>query len=100
MSDTQNNYGVQIEKLEWRIMELSKESEHLSKIAAHYLGESNVLRVKVAALEAEAERINAHTWEQERAAVVAWLRSAIAAGNGRVSYCIESGEHWPEGGAS
>lgn len=57
MSDTQNNYGVQIEKLEWMIRKLSKEAEHLSQIAAHCLGESTVLRVKVAALEAEVERL-------------------------------------------
>lgn len=50
------------------------------------------------ALQAEVERLKAHTWEQERAAVVTWLRSDYrwAIGLGAL---IERGDHWPtEGG--
>lgn len=45
-------------------------------------------------LEAEVERLKAHTWEQERAAVVKWLRGAGWMANPKD---IETGEHWPEG---
>ena len=38
----------------------------------------------------------AHTWEQERAAVVAWLRDDDPESESvLVSYGIEAGEHWP-----
>jgi len=61
--------------------------------------------------EAEVERLKARTWEQERAAVVRWLR-AIMDSYGTIehgeewpedvtrSLCddIERSEHWPEGG--
>jgi hypothetical protein len=53
--------------------------------------------------KAEVEQLNAHTWEQERAAVVKWLGSAkdshpvIIKLLSYVLDCIEKGEHWPEG---
>jgi hypothetical protein len=130
------------------------ESEHLSQIAAYYLGENTALRGKVVELEAEVERLKAtcaterqtaisicievvdqyrrrfdrrsefcafdilssaegmlekllrgqlptHTWQQERAAVVAWLHDDDPESESvLVSHGIESGEHWPEGGTS
>jgi hypothetical protein len=47
--------------------------------------------------EAEVARLNAHTWQQERAAVVKWLRGAGWMANPRD---IETGEHWQEGGTN
>jgi hypothetical protein len=133
---------------------MNTESEHLSQIAAHYLGENTVLQGKVVELEAEVERLKAtcaterqtaislcieviskyrgrfdrrsefrafdilssaesmlenlirdqlptHTWQQERAAVVGWLRDSADPRDSAVSlsYDIAGGEHWPEGGA-
>jgi hypothetical protein len=52
----------------------------------------------VVALKADVERLQEHTWEQERAAVVAWLRNDKR-GMRTWAGCIERGEHWPtEGG--
>lgn len=48
-------------------------------------------------LQAEVERLKAHTWQQERAAVSRWLWSS---GNGGVAMPIERGEHWPICGKS
>jgi hypothetical protein len=48
-------------------------------------------------LEAEVERLKAHTWEQERAAVVAWLRLEPSYQNrpwAVITADIERGEHW------
>lgn len=57
-------------------------------------------------LEDEVERLTAHTWQAERAAVVAWMTARFSACNrlGRAELAcdmpgmIEAGEHWPEGG--
>jgi hypothetical protein len=49
-------------------------------------------------LEAEVERLKAHTWEQERAAVVAMLsRMQDETPPHYLAHWIEAGEHWPEG---
>jgi len=57
-----------------------------------------LLAQRAAALEAEVERLKAHTWKQERAAIVAWLRNDKR-GMRTWAGCIERGEHWPtEGG--
>lgn len=68
------------------------------------------LSKRIDELEAEVERLKAHTWQQERAAVVEWLRATVdiyeAVEHGEEwpedvtrSLCndIERGEHWPEG---
>jgi hypothetical protein len=50
-------------------------------------------------LEAEVAQLKAHTWEQERAAVVAWLRLESSYQNRPwvvITADIERGEHWPE----
>lgn len=52
--------------------------------------------------EEEVARLKEHTWEQERAAVVAWLRLESSYRNipyrpwDAISAGIERGEHWPE----
>jgi hypothetical protein len=61
------------------------------------MNEVDDLRKENAALEAEVERLKAHTWEQERAAVVAWLRRLPTWPFRSPLYyatCIERGEHW------
>jgi uncharacterized coiled-coil protein SlyX len=50
-------------------------------------------------LEAEVERLKEHTWEQERAAVVAMLsRMPGETPPHYLAHWIEAGKHWPEGG--
>ena len=51
------------------------------------------LSARLTTAEAEAERLKAHTWQQERAAVARWLWSS---GNGLVAIPIERGDHWPQ----
>jgi sigma54-dependent transcription regulator len=47
------------------------------------------------------DQLPTHTWQQERAAVVGWLRDSADPRDSAVSlsYDIAGGEHWPEGGA-
>jgi hypothetical protein len=67
---------------------------------------------QVATLKAEVERLKAHTWQQERAAIVAWLNH-VANHVGvdlhmtpdefvdeisNFANLFEAGEHWAEGG--
>jgi hypothetical protein len=52
-------------------------------------------------LRAKVEQLKAHTWQQERAAVVAWLRLEPSYQNrpwAVIMADIERGGHWPEGG--
>lgn len=52
----------------------------------------DVAAVEIEKLQAEVERLKAHTWQQERTAVVKWLRGAGWMANPKD---IERGEHWP-----
>jgi hypothetical protein len=51
-------------------------------------------------LEAMVNDMSAHTWEQERAAVVAWMAKQVKfpdAFPANYARRVERGEHWPEG---
>jgi hypothetical protein len=52
------------------------------------------------AIKHEVERLKAHSWQQERAAVVAFLDKQKNPLRSSVYFAgkIERGEHWPEGG--
>lgn len=58
----------------------------------------------VAATATDSARLRAHTWQQDRADVVAWLRDEAdpwcggSEGAYRLAEQVETGEHWPEGG--
>lgn len=56
---------------------------------------------KIVKLEAEVERLKAHTWQQERAAKVhEWILRVAAphiSRNELDEYKAILGEHWPEG---
>ncbi len=90
-----------VHDLEAEAERLKNETEHLSQLAAHYLGEANALR-------AEVERLRAlPAAAQERAAIVAWLGEKSKS-YPRKAWCelvdilaqyIERGEHWPTEGA-
>jgi hypothetical protein len=59
---------------------------------------SERLQAEVEQLQAEVELLKSHTWEQERAAIVAWLNSNKRGKHGlAVLYAnrIERGDHWP-----
>jgi hypothetical protein len=61
----------------------------------------NNTSIHLSELKAEVERLKAHTWEQERAAVVAWLRLEPSYRNRPwtvITADIERGEHWPKEG--
>jgi len=62
------------------------------------------LRKENDVLEAEVERLKTHTWEQERAAIVAWLTKryentsyleVVRIVTKQFAEMIERGEHWP-----
>lgn len=66
----------------------------------------NNTSIHLSELKAEVERLKAHTWEQERAAIVEWLREKSKTYH-RKAWCelvdilaqyIEQGEHWPTEG--
>jgi uncharacterized small protein (DUF1192 family) len=81
-------------------------NELFSDPSAISRGESGELRPRIAELEAEVERLKAHTWEQERAAVVTFLEKryentsyleVVRIVTKQFAEMIERGEHWPEG---
>ena len=61
------------------------------------------IEADLALAKAEVERLKAHTWEQERAAIAAWLTNHpdlnYSTGRSLILACvvgpIERGEHWP-----
>ncbi len=81
-----------IDRLQAEIERLKRELEASQK-------DTNVLDNLFVVLDAEIERLKAHTWEQERAAIVAWLRSGTRLSPDRYALIyaasIEAGEHWP-----
>jgi len=99
----------EIGRLRTLALEFEAEVERMRNHADHIEEESGWRDCM--ALQAEVERLRAHTWEQERAAIVAWLDEMIT-GYKEVEHSdcwpddllveikedIVSGEHWPPEG--
>lgn len=68
------------------------------------LEDDDIVEVRVKKIETEMERLKAHTWKEERAAVVDYLRRSGDLGKvGLSKHCydlchaVEAGKHWTEG---
>lgn len=85
--------------VEWLEKERDTARAEIEQIKSALRMTSAVQDIAAATIDA----LSAHTWEQERAAVVAWLRAPLVGQSvfNAIDLCaaanrIELGEHWPE----
>lgn len=88
--------AARLDAAESEVERLEAEVERLKAVLEISRTETDALDTVIVDLVADVERLKAHTWQQERAAIVAWLRDTIYdPARDRLAERVEAGEHWP-----